>query len=154
MVLGCWAAKYLPLAHTHLPGFPISHIGFSTSYARQFFDMPNVSFNMLCPILQAPGGRKFIREVQALKRPIFAWTVNVEEKMEWCIRRKLDGVLTDDPKLFRQVCERYDDKQPERRMPLKHFLAAVRIWLFALLFGSLYRHKLHKVHAKPQAVAP
>ena len=36
VVLGIWATKYLPLCEQYLPGYPISHIGFSTTYAAQF----------------------------------------------------------------------------------------------------------------------
>lgn len=145
VVLGCWAAKYLPLAAHYLPSFPITHIGFSTSYARQFFKAPNVSFNMLLPILMAPGGKKFIRDAQALGRPVFAWTVNVEDKMEWCIRRNLDGVCTDDPKLFLDVCDRFDESAPEKRIPPLLILEAVRIWLMAFVFGFVYRSKFDKL---------
>ena len=153
VVLGCWATKYLPLAHHYLPGYPVSHIGFSTSYARQFFDVPNISFNMLIPILQAPGGRKFIKEVQARKRPIFAWTVNSESRMEWCIRRKLDGVITDDPKLFLEVCKKHDESKAEPRVPLADFLNAIRIWLFALVFGAFYRSKFAKLKSSSPMLA-
>jgi len=152
VVLGCWAAKYVPLAQQYLPGFPISHIGFSTSYARQFFDTPNISFNMLCPILQAPGGRKFIRDVQALHRPIFSWTVNDEARMEWCIRRRLDGVFTDDPKLFGEVCRRYDESKPEPRMTIMLMLEAFRVWLFVLVLGTLYRNRFNKLASQPRTI--
>ena len=46
IVLGVWAVKFIPLCQRYLPGFPISHIGFSTCYARQFLKVPNCSFNM------------------------------------------------------------------------------------------------------------
>ncbi|TKX23490.1 phosphatidylglycerol phospholipase C [Elsinoe australis] len=152
IVLGCWAAKYLPLADKYLPGFPISHIGFSIPYARQFFKIPNISFNMLCPMLQAPGGTKFIRECQAAERPVFAWTVNTEDKMDWCIRRKLDGVITDDPKLFLQVCDDFDESRPEKSMSLKVIFDSLRVWFFATCFGMFYRTRLDKLDAQPQAV--
>jgi len=152
VVLGCWAAKYVPLAQQYLPGFPISHIGFSTSYARQFFDTPNISFNMLCPILQAPGGKKFIKDVQALHRPIFSWTVNDEARMEWCIRRRLDGVITDDPKLFGEVCHRHDESKPEPRMPFMLMFEAIKVWLFALILGTMYRNRFNKLSAQPRTI--
>jgi len=145
VVLGAWAGKYLPLANKYLPGFPITHIGFSTSYARQFLKVPNVSFNMLLPILYGPGGRKFIKDVQAQNRPIFAWTVNEVVKMDWCIRRNLDGVITDDPKLYLEVCKKFDERKPEPRMSIRHFMDGIRIWIMALIFGFLMRKKFTKV---------
>ncbi|KAK4964103.1 hypothetical protein LTR28_004059 [Elasticomyces elasticus] len=145
IVLGCWAAKYLPLCAHYLPGFPITHIGFSTSYARQFLSVPNVSFNMLLPILMAPGGRRFIQDVQDQQRPIFAWTVNEEKKMEWCIRKGLDGVITDDPELFLKVCERYDEGSERQRLPVFMLLNVMRIWLSVLVLRILYRKRFDRV---------
>ena len=141
IVLGAWAAKYIPLASHYLPGFPITHIGFSTAYARQFLTVPNVSFNMLLPILMAPGGRKFLTDCAATQRPVLAWTVNIEEKMKWCIRRNLDGVITDDPKLFLDVCRRYDDNEAEKRLSWWIWLDVLRVWLFALFFGFVWRNR-------------
>jgi len=140
VVLGCWAANYLPLAQKYLPGFPISHIGFSIPYARQFFKTENVSFNMLCPMLQAPGGRKFIKQCKEKERRLFAWTVNTEDKMDWCIRRKLDGVITDDPELFLKVCDEFDESKPEKPLSMKAIFESLRIWILAFLFtGIVYR---------------
>ena len=151
VVLGCWAAKFLPLVHHYMPDYPITHIGFSTTYARQFFEIPNVSFNMLLPVLQGPGGRKFIRDAHLRERPVFAWTVNAETRMEWCIRRELDGVITDDPKLFIDVCDKYDESKPERWMTIGQLLDALRVWLFALVLGSYYRRRFERrIQIQPQ----
>ncbi|OCL06425.1 tubulin-domain-containing protein [Glonium stellatum] len=65
IVLGCWAAKYLPLCDDYLPGFPITHIGFSISYARHFLKFPNVSFNLLQAVLMTPWGCAFIKKAKA-----------------------------------------------------------------------------------------
>ncbi|KAF2484021.1 PLC-like phosphodiesterase, partial [Neohortaea acidophila] len=130
VVLGIWAAKYLPLAMKYLPDFPVTHIGFSLKYARHFFTVPNVSFNMLLPMLVAPGGRAFIRDAkQKQKRQVYAWTVNEEDKMEWCIRRKLDGVITDDPRKFLDVCARFDEfrREPVFALRFKAYFEIMRI---------------------------
>ncbi|KAF2822196.1 tubulin nucleotide-binding domain-like protein [Ophiobolus disseminans] len=70
IVLGCWAAKYLPLCSRYLPGFSISHIGFSTLVASFFFTVPNISFNMAQAVLMTPWGRAFIRKAQCDGRPV------------------------------------------------------------------------------------
>lgn len=80
-----------------------------------------------------PSGKRFTREAQNADRQLFAWTVNEGRWMEWCIRENLeskavaeikpeqdggtpshcalvDGVITDDPKLYLQVCQRYEDE--------------------------------------------
>ncbi|TKA83339.1 hypothetical protein B0A55_00623 [Friedmanniomyces simplex] len=133
VVLGIWAAKFLPLAQQYLPDFPVMHIGFSTSYARHFLKVPNVGFNMLLPILIAPGGRSFLRDArEKYHRQVLAWTVNEEDRMVWCLRRKLDGVITDDPEKFLRVCERYDERERESLLPtdVRGFLYMHWMWIF------------------------
>ncbi|KAF1815629.1 tubulin-domain-containing protein [Eremomyces bilateralis CBS 781.70] len=85
IVLGCWTAHYVPLCNEYLSGFPITHIGFSTVYAQQFFSVPNVSFNMMHQILLGPRGKAFLQKSRRLNRPVFDWTVNNEEMMRWSI---------------------------------------------------------------------
>ena len=103
IVLGIWAAKFLPLCSRYLPGYSVSHIGFSIAYASHFFAVPNISFNMYQAALMLPWGRAFIRKAQRDRRPVYAWTVNEERRMRWGIRQGIDGVITDDPKLFLEV---------------------------------------------------
>ena len=116
------------------------HIGFSVSYARHFFTVPNVGFNMLLPTLVAPGGRKFLKDAREIyHRQVLAWTVNDVDRMEWCIRRGLDGVITDDPAKFLEVSEKFDAETPEPFVPLtmKSYLEVYRLWVwisFAILF--------------------
>ncbi|KAI5206034.1 PLC-like phosphodiesterase [Aureobasidium subglaciale] len=141
IVLGCWAAKYIPLVAEYLPGFSCTHIGFSLSYARQFLDQKNVGFNMLLPILMAPGGKKFLHDAKAARKPVLAWTVNEVRKMEWCIRRQLDGVITDDPKLFLEVCRGHDPNARERGLSWREWVDVLRLWVFATMFGFLYRNR-------------
>jgi tubulin gamma len=140
IVLGIWAAKYLPLCSRHLPGFPVSHIGFSILYASHFFKFPNVSFNMLLAVLMTPWGRIFTRKAQHDKRPVLAWTVNEERRMKWGIRHGLDGIITDDPKLFLQVRNGWHEGMHEG-FSLLMWLDVLRINLFALVFGLLLQFK-------------
>ncbi|RMY70519.1 hypothetical protein D0863_05732 [Hortaea werneckii] len=151
VVMGIWAAKYLPLAQKYVPGFPIMHIGFSTSYARHFFNVPNVGFNMLLPILIAPGGQQFLHDARGVHhRQVLTWTVNDEDRMEWCIRRKLNGVMTDDPPKFLKVCERFDEREPEGIMPLtwRSYYDVFRLWIWISIAALLYRKKLQPVASR------
>jgi len=154
VVLGIWAAKYLPLAQQYLPGYPIMHIGFSTSYARHFFSVPNVGFNMLLPILIAPGGRRFLKDArEKYHRKVIAWTVNDVDRMEWCIRRQLNGVITDDPSKFLEVCQRFDEREPEPAMAftLRSYLDIYRIWLWVTLALWVFWRRLSPV-ASPELI--
>lgn len=149
ILLGIWAAKFLPLAVKHIPGFPITHIGFSTSYARHFFTVPNVSFNMLIPMLVAPGGRRFIRDARGEGREVYAWTANDKDKIEWCIRRKLDGVCTDDVAKFLAICEDYDEeKTPTRELRWKVYWDFFRVWLWVTFAAWLYRKRFMPVASR------
>ncbi|WPH02340.1 Hypothetical protein R9X50_00520300 [Acrodontium crateriforme] len=156
IVLGAWAAKYLPLAQKYLPGFPIVHIGFSLPYARHFFTVPDVGFNMLLATLVAPGGRRFIQDAQEkYNRPVLAWTVNTKDKMQWCIRRNLDGVITDDPELYLSVCENHDDNEPEKLFPLnlRDYFDVIRVWAFVVVIFWLRRKKFMPI-ASRELISP
>lgn len=122
IVLGIWAVKYIPLCQYYLPGFPISHIGFSTCYARQFLKVENCSFNMLQKVLLGPIGAKFMRDVRKAGRQLFVWTVNDENLMKWSIQRRVDGVITDDPKKFKDICDSYGDHEPAANPSLWQWL--------------------------------
>lgn len=148
VLLGIWAAKYLPLAMNYMPGFPITHIGFSMPYARHFFTVPNVSFNMLLPMLMAPGGRRFIRDAREKHhRQVYGWTVNERDKMEWAIRRNLDGVITDDPQLFLEVCDEFDETRKEQWPPIRirGYLNVARVYFFVTVMAFLFQKMLRPV---------
>lgn len=137
IVLGIWAAKYLPLCSNYVPGFPISHIGFSTTVARYFFKIPNVSFNLAQAVLMTPWGKAFIREAHCDKRPVYAWTVNDEKKMRWDIRNGIDGVITDDPKLFLEVRKSWHEGTKDG-LGIVDRLDIARIAFFTILYSMLF----------------
>ncbi|KAK0643052.1 PLC-like phosphodiesterase [Cercophora newfieldiana] len=115
IILGGWNDTYLSLVRSILPGFPLALIGFSPLYASRFLSQPDVHFNMLQKTLVGPIGRRFIKSVRKSGRSLFLWTVNDEEWMEWSIRKESDGVITDDPKLFLEVCKRYTEAGESRK---------------------------------------
>jgi len=132
-------AKYFPLCATHFPSYPVTHISFSVPYARQFLSVPHVSFNMLQASLVSRAGRRFVRDARRADRRVYAWTVNDSCAMDWCLRRDgVDGVISDDPKKFLDLCDRWDPGARPERWPLKMRLNCARINLFAWLFGLLF----------------
>lgn len=137
IVLGIWAAKYLTLCSRYLPGYSVSHIGFSTLVASYFFTVPNVSFNMNQVVLMTPWGKWFIRKSQCDQRPVYAWTVNDESRMRWDIRQGLDGVITDDPKLFLEVRKSWHQGTKDR-LRVKDLLDIVRVNFFAFIYELLF----------------
>ncbi|KAK1980265.1 glycerophosphoryl diester phosphodiesterase [Colletotrichum cereale] len=115
IVFGCWNQPYITHVRTILPAYPLALISWSPLYARKFLSpsQPNLSFNMFQKALVGPVGRLFIRDVQKADRRLFAWTVNDEEWMEWSIRAGVDGVITDDPEMFLEVCRRWKGRDED-----------------------------------------
>ncbi|KAF2628376.1 tubulin-domain-containing protein [Macroventuria anomochaeta] len=138
IVLGCWAAKYLPLCSQYLPGFPVSHIGFSVIVASYFFTVPNVSFNMNQAVLMPPWGKAFIRKAQRDGRPVYAWTVNDARRMRWDIQQGLDGVITDDPELFLEVRRGWHEGT-KHGLRTRDWLDVMRVNFFALIYSILFQ---------------
>ena len=138
IVLGCWAAKYLPLCSHYLPGFSVSHIGFSVLVASYFFTVPNVSFNMNQAVLMPPWGKAFVRKAQRDGRPVYAWTVNDARRMRWDIQQGLDGVVTDDPELFLEVRRGWRDGM-KHELRIQDWLDVMRVNFFALIYSVLFQ---------------
>lgn len=103
IVLGCWTAKHMRLCHQLLPDFAIAFIGIRLELAREFFRVPNVAMNMRQEPLFGIGGPRFIGDCQAEGRPLYAWTVNQVSWMRWAVDKRLDCIMTDDPKLYLEV---------------------------------------------------
>jgi hypothetical protein len=129
------------LCNKYSPGFPISHIGFSISYAEKFLSIPNVSFNMLQGSLMGPFGASFLRKAKELNRPVFAWTVNEEKRMRWCIREELDGTISDNPKMFLEVCDRWQQRMVTPRFGFMELFAVFRLHCMVVLFSVWFRWK-------------
>ncbi|KAI6092250.1 PLC-like phosphodiesterase [Hypoxylon rubiginosum] len=104
----CWTTEYVKLTQSLLPNFPIAHVGVSTEYARALADnISGLRISLLAHALATPVvGKRFVRRMRRTGHPVYAWTVNDEDWMRWAIGARLDGVITDDPKLFLDVCRR------------------------------------------------
>jgi hypothetical protein len=140
--------KYVPLCEDYFPGFSLVHIGFSVPYSRQFLAIENVGFNILQATLVSPFGRKFIRDAKAAERRVLSWTVNDEKNLDWCTRRKLDGVVTDDPKKFLELQNQFaESKQPPAWSvtQIPNLLRInIMIWIFTFIFGRKHGFGLDK----------
>jgi hypothetical protein len=137
-------AIFLPYCTTYLPDFPISLITISTSYATQFLSVPNISFNMLQVSLFGPIGAAFLSKTKIVDRPVYAWTVNEEKRMRWAIDRQLDGICTDDPKKFLEVCEQWKKEEGRKsvKFSVREWLGILQMQLMVLVFGTYMRWKM------------
>lgn len=141
IVLGCWTAQFVPLCAQHLPGFPITHIGASICYARQFLDVPNCAFNMFYKACYGPFGRRFMNKVKNLNRDLFLWTVNDPNIMKWAIQQGVQGVITDNPKLFNDICDSWQDDEPPVRFTWRECLMGTALYLFVGILMTFFRVK-------------
>lgn len=95
---------------------------------------------MLQASLVSPFGRSFIRTVKKRNRKIYSWTVNETKGMDWCIRKGLDGVISDDPAQFLAVCEEFDAKR-KPRWPVALALKMMQINMMVMLFSVVFWYK-------------
>ncbi|KAK7964925.1 glycerophosphoryl diester phosphodiesterase [Apiospora saccharicola] len=142
IIMGCWDAKYARLCNEILPDFPLAHIGWSLSYARELLAVPQMNFNLFVYSLVGAHGTKFLRAARDAGRSVFVWTVNDDEWMKWSIRKGVDGVITDNPERFLQICKEWPDDEDEKaaeRRQMRHFFSLRRPkpLLFLLLFRVL-----------------
>lgn len=151
-VLGCWSAKFLPLCAEHLPKIPITLICFDISYARQFLTdaTPNIGFNINQRVLMGPLGRGFLEEAKKANRMVYVWTVNAPNLMRWCVRHKIDAIMTDDPVTYGVVAAEWKGQQAgfegdgAKKKEKITFKQRLQIWVISalvLLFGWAFKLK-------------
>jgi phosphatidylglycerol phospholipase C len=126
-------------------------ICFDLGYARQFLQVPGVSFNVNQMVLMGPLGRGFLEEARAARRRVYLWTVNSPSLMRWAIRHEVDGVITDEPARFRELCEEWEKEDrnesgafhdPELDRPtVGERLRILVVALYLLLFGWYLKMK-------------
>ena len=83
-------------------------------------------------------GWRFIKDAKAKGRPIFVWTVNEESMMRWSISKGLDGVITDDPKKFLEVCDDWERGKRDIKFTRRQWVSIVWINLMILIFGGIF----------------
>lgn len=71
--------------------------------------------------------------------------------MKWSIGRQVDGVITDDPLKFLEVCKKYDETAPRLRVRVKDYGSVLFLNFLILVFGGLYRMR-NGFKADPQTL--
>ncbi|PKS07815.1 hypothetical protein jhhlp_006423 [Lomentospora prolificans] len=94
------------------PGLPPSTLAHRLLLPRLL--PAHLSFNILQIVLAGPLGPRFLLSARSSRRPVFAWTVNRERWMEWAVRARVDGLITDDPALYLDVCARWLREESSR----------------------------------------
>lgn len=76
------------------------------------------------------------------------WTVNEDDMMRWSINKELDGVITDDPKRFNEVCDEWTAGKREVHAGPQTWLMVLWIQFMLLVFGALFRWKYRDTKQK------
>lgn len=158
LILGCWSSAFIPQCIAHLPEFPLSLVCFDLHAARRFFPLPNlVAYNVNQQVLMGPLGRGFLEDAHKAEKKVFVWTPNDESAIRWCIRKRVDGVVTDDPELCRQLVGTTDPSAASDAITFSQKTEILTISLLVALFGWLFRLKFLpkvKVDVPPKAKPP
>ena len=86
-----------------------------------------------------PCGQRFLRDARKNKQAVYVWTVNRPSAMRWSIRHRLDGVLTDDPVKFLEVCGEYDQTREPASSIVWEYLNVAGINAATALLGIFFR---------------
>lgn len=103
-----------------------------------------------------PLGRGFLEDAHKAGKKVFVWTPNDESAIKWCIRKRVDGVVTDDPELCRQLVGTTDPSAGSDAITFSQKTEILTISLLVALFGWLFSLKfLPKVKVEaPQKATP
>ncbi|CAG7917946.1 unnamed protein product [Penicillium olsonii] len=148
IVAGTWNGRFISAATEHLPRYSLSLICADPSYARQFLEVPRVGFNINQKVLMGPLGKGFIEEARAARRQVYVWTVDEPNLMRWSIEHEVDGVVSNEPGRFHEVCDEWEREHsdlkivPQKtRISLKQRMEVLAIALYIKCFGWYYRRK-------------
>ena len=96
---------------------------------------------MLQKALIGPVGARFIRDVGKARRQLFIWTVNDDNFMKWGIQKQVDGVITDDPKKFKEICDNWDDAEPSARATFSQWRSIIWYWILITIFSIPFKRR-------------
>ncbi|KAI1407902.1 PLC-like phosphodiesterase [Hypoxylon sp. FL1857] len=147
LILGPWDAHWMAACLRFLPGFSLALIAYSPEYATALLPVHNLNFNVFNYSFATPSGSRFFRQVKKRGRLTFSWSDNQVEWMARSLRNEVDAVITDDPKLFLELCNKWhlDETQKRALKPtmkqtalwvLINFMVLVTEIIFRLLKGS------------------
>ncbi|KAG9317336.1 PLC-like phosphodiesterase [Chiua virens] len=95
ILLGLWHPRFVVYAKARLPYCRRSHIGVSTTLAREYFWDDVEVFSMAFSTLAGIDGLNFRKECRAAGKKLMVWTVNEPEHLMECVRWGVDVILTD-----------------------------------------------------------
>ena len=70
--------------------------------------------------------------------------------MRWSINRGMDGVITDDPKKFLEVCDDWEKGKREIHKTRAQWIGIIWINLMVLVFGAIFYWKYGGIDKRNQ----
>lgn len=105
LVAGVWNKEFISAVQQYMPAYKLAVNRVDPDKAREFLEVPGVSFSIEQMWLMKPSGQDFLADAHAAGRQVFIWTVDNPNIMRWSIEHGVDGVVTNQPGRFREVCE-------------------------------------------------
>lgn len=83
----------------------MSLIAWSPSLASALLPVSHLNFTLFNYSFATARGSRIRLQAKQQSRLVFSWTDNADEWMALSIRNEIDGVITDDPKRFLELCD-------------------------------------------------
>lgn len=129
VILCPWDGDWVAACLRYLPGFALAVIAFSPAYASALLPaVPNLNFSLFNYSFATPSGSRFLPQARQGGRLIFSWTDNKEEWMALSIHNEVDGVITNDPKQFLELCDQWSSDEI-RESASKHTWKELFVWM-------------------------
>lgn len=114
---------------------------------------------MLEKALFTPWSSRFVRDVKAAGRPVFHWTANEDDFMRWSIKHGADGVITDNPKRFLEVCDEWEHGKRDIHFSRAQWYSIIWINFMVILFGGVFWYRFRslpgtKPRRRPEPASP
>ncbi|KAK7910920.1 Phosphatidylglycerol phospholipase C [Apiospora marii] len=110
----------------YLPGFPIALNAFSPPYATAMLPLVQL-------LIRNQPGSAFLKCAKGHDRLVISWSDNTDEWMMNSLANEVDGVITDDPKLFLEVCEQWSKSNGKVQDGVGQRLSAKQIVLWLII---------------------
>ncbi|KAI1333961.1 PLC-like phosphodiesterase [Xylariaceae sp. FL0016] len=107
ILLGAWDMQWVIACFKNLQGFQVVLTTPSPAYASAMLEVPGLHFSILNYSFATERGARFRLRARDQGRNIFSWSDNTDRWMATSIRNKVDGVITDNPRRFIELCNQW-----------------------------------------------
>ncbi|KAL3481751.1 PLC-like phosphodiesterase [Aspergillus californicus] len=140
IILASWKAEWVSACLRHIPGFPMALTAFSPPYATAMLEaLPDLNFSLFNHGFATRRGSRFRKRAREQSGMIFSWTDNADEWMALSIRNQVDGVITDDPKRFMELCSHWEGKGESKAVREKASQSTIRQSILWAILNLLVR---------------